>query len=321
MPNCKAFTVFAATAALGSLAALGAASPPNSGCGALAAGGAAAIAPVVVSDAARIRVVAFGDFGTGAPEQRAVAAAIAAQAASEPFDLGLTLGDNFYEDGLASAADPRWKSQWEEPYGRLDIRFFATFGNHDVHSAASREAELAYSAASRSWCLPRAYYTFVAGPVQFFALDTNALADGAADPDQLAWLDRALTASHSPWTVVYGHHPIYSNGHHGDSAALKSALLDLLARHHVDVYLAGHDHDMQELAPEKGVRFLVAGGGGKPPRPLTNARCRIWAEPANGFLALSADATSLAARFVGTAGQTLHEARWQKGQPLAECRR
>src|SRR5579863_9229966 len=91
-------------------------SPPVDGCASLLAGRGGPTSPVTLSRAAKLRWVAFGDFGTGSVEQQAVAVALAEYARSHPLDLGLTLGDNFYEEGLTSAADPRWKGEWEDLY-------------------------------------------------------------------------------------------------------------------------------------------------------------------------------------------------------------
>jgi hypothetical protein len=49
-----------------------------------------------------VRVLAFGDFGTGKEQQSKVSAAIRAYHAKLPFSLGITLGDNFYPQGLNS---------------------------------------------------------------------------------------------------------------------------------------------------------------------------------------------------------------------------
>ncbi|MEP7274304.1 MAG: hypothetical protein ABI882_22615, partial [Acidobacteriota bacterium] len=43
-----------------------------------------------------VRVLAFGDFGNGSPEQKQVAEAMQGFHRRTPFDFGLTLGDNFY---------------------------------------------------------------------------------------------------------------------------------------------------------------------------------------------------------------------------------
>jgi tartrate-resistant acid phosphatase type 5 len=144
-----------------------------------------------------IRVLAFGDFGTGSLSQQQTAAAMAEYNKAHPFDFGLTLGDNFYPAGMNSPEDPRWQTQWEQLYGPLSIKFYAVLGNHDWAAPDSPAAEILYSAKSPDWRLPAPYYTFTAGSVQFFAVDTPEL-----DTNELKWLDEQLAASTARWKVV-----------------------------------------------------------------------------------------------------------------------
>lgn len=286
-------------------------------CAALMSGGPLPAPPAVpLSGDLPVRILAFGDFGEqasrGAGEQRALARAMSAFHADHPFDFGLTLGDNFYPEGLSSPEDPRWESQWERLYSPLGVRVYATLGNHDHRAAGSPEAEQKRSELSATWCLPRPWYTYTAGPVQLFAIETTVydepeVVEGIDGAAQLAWLDRALAASGARWKVVYGHHPIYSNGEHGREGngtlpRIKERILPLLRKHKVDVYLAGHDHDLQALAPEDGIHFFVSGGGGRYLRGFDLDQCRVWgAERSHGFTVLEADplGVSLSVSFVG----------------------
>lgn len=68
--------------------------------------------------------------------------------------------------------------------------------------------------------------------------------------------------SRATWKIVYGHHPIYSEGQHEDNNDKVEQLLPVL-RDRADVYFAGHDHDMQHLRPEGRLHFFVAGSAGK----------------------------------------------------------
>ena len=199
-----------------------------------------------------IRVLAFGDYGNGTKNQRDVAAAMMRYHTNSKFDFGVTLGDNFYSKGMLSTRDPHWKSWWDEMYDPLPIQIYASLGNHDWGYADSPAAEVLYSYHSSTWRMPATYYTFTAGPVQFFALDTNEISRA-----QLSWLDEEIGKSTARWKVVYGHHPIYSAGTHSDNPTLIKQLLPVL-RDRVDVYLAGHDHDMQHLKSEGGVHLFVA---------------------------------------------------------------
>ncbi len=247
-----------------------------------------------------IRVLAFGDFGTGSPAQKQTAAAMVTYAKSHPFDFGLTLGDNFYPRGLNSPDDPRWQTQWEELYSPMHIPFYAVLGNHDWSGPNSPAAEILYSARSQSWHMPAPYYTFTAGTVQFFAFDTPAV-----DEAELKWLDEELTKSTALWKVVFGHYHIYS-ATRGDNKELIARLLPILKKDHVDVYLNGHDHNLQELKPEGSVHFFVSGGGGAGLYEMNPYDRSVFRQKVNGFTVLEADSKTLALSFVGTDGSELY---------------
>lgn len=241
-----------------------------------------------------VRILAFGDYGNGSEHQKRTAAAMLAYHRRTPFDFAVTLGDNFYSVGMDSPDDPRWKTWWEDLYTPLGIQFYATLGNHDWGQADSPAAEMLYTAKSRSWRLPALYYTYTAGPVQFFALDTNEVSEA-----QLLWLDEELKKSTARWKVAYCHHPIYSAGAHGDNQTLIRRLLPLL-KGRVDVYLAGHDHDLQHLKAEDGVHFFVAGGGGAGIRPVKSDPRALFAKSSYGFAVVEADAERLKVKFVSS---------------------
>ena len=223
--------------------------------------------------------------------------------------LAVTLGDNFYPAGSAGPNDPRWERDFEALYGKLGVPFYASLGNHDWLLADSPAAEILHASPGGHWRLPAQRYTFVAGPAQFFAVDTSLLSRA-----QLEWLDRELGRSTARWKIVYGHHPIYSHGAHGDQPAVRDNLLPLL-RGRAHLYVCGHDHDMQVLAPDNGVHFVVAGGGGAMTRPITPGPRSLFAASRNGFAVLEAGQDKLAVRLVGDDGQTLYEFAIKEASP------
>jgi len=258
-----------------------------------------------------IRILAFGDFGNGSKEQKQVAAAMLKYHRQSPFDFAVTLGDNFYSSGMESITDPRWKTWWDELYDPLGIKFFATLGNHDWGFADSPAAEILYSWKSPSWRMPAPYYTFTAGPMQFFAMDTNEVSEA-----QLLWLKDELTKSRAHWKLVYGHHPIYSAGAHEDNPGLIRRLLPVL-KGRADVYLAGHDHDLQHLKAEDGVHFFVAGGGGAGLRPPKPGPRSLFAKDAHAICVLEADGKQLKVKFIDTSLNQLYEATLSKSGAAA----
>ncbi|MBA3562948.1 MAG: metallophosphoesterase [Gammaproteobacteria bacterium] len=212
--------------------------------------------------------VAFGDTGTGDRQQFRVAEGIEGICESSGCDLALGLGDNFYPDGVRARSDPQFQTKFEKPFAALQMPFYMVLGNHDVEQPKSARAQISY--ASGRWKMPARWYSFRVGPVRFVALDTNRVA--ASDKDgQLSWIKETLAArSDAVWTIVFGHHPLYSNGGHGDARGagrdwLHEAICDSGA---VDLYLAGHDHALQWLAPKpascRHTEFIVSGAGARP---------------------------------------------------------
>lgn len=252
-----------------------------------------------------IRVVAIGDFGTGSPAQLSLANVMRKYHQGHPFDFGLTLGDNFYPRGVSSPTDTKWHDYWEVPYGPMGIRFYASLGNHDYIDPDGPAGEIVYAQTSKTWAMPSTYYTYTAGPVQFFAIDTEEMSDTARYQRQVAWLDAELAKSKARWKVVYGHYQIYS-ATRGDEQNLIQRLLPVL-KGRVDLYLCGHDHNMQQLKTEEGVHFFLSGGGGA---SLYDFRIPDYVHTTykakkNGFTVLEADDKQMTIRMIGPDGQML----------------
>jgi tartrate-resistant acid phosphatase type 5 len=247
-----------------------------------------------------IRVVGMGDFGSGTQAQKDVAAAIVRMGAVQPFDFGLTFGDNFYPSGMTSTDDPRWRDWWEALYGPLGVTFYPSMGNHEWYSDDGAAAEIAYH--SPSWRFPSPYYTFTAGPAQFFAVDTSEISEA-----EVVWLDRSITASTARWKVVYGHHPIFApekSAKSGAYMAYMQARLWPILRGRVDAYLCGHQHAMAHMDPKEGVHFFMSGGGGAALGKVSKkAPGAIFAESTFGFLTLEADAAAMKIAIFDTDGK------------------
>lgn len=265
---------------------------------------------VPVREGHRARVLAFGDFGFKmSPDEKAVAGAMAEYGRAHPFDFGITLGDNFYGMGLSSPDDPRWASEYEKLYGPLGIKLYASFGNHDEYDGDSPPSEILYAAKSASWRFPAQFYTFTAGPVQFYAIDTN-------DPSemQLDWLRGALDSSRARWKVVYGHFPLYTNTdvrHFTDTTTERKLLPILTGR--ADVYLAGHYHSMQHLTPVNGVNFFIAGGGGASAYDVgTVDSLTKFVTKEHGFAVLDATDSTFTVRFIDEHAKQMYAATLRK---------
>jgi len=256
---------------------------------------------VKTNSSRHVRVLAFGDFGEhGNSRQQRIAEAMARYHADKHFDFAITLGDNFYPAGIATPTDDRWEHEFNRFYGSMRIPFFASLGNHDWVLADSPAAEILHAGGSDRWRMPASRYSFVAGPVQFFALDTNLVTRAELD-----WLEAELGRSSARWKVVYGHHPIYSDGKYGDDAALRDRLMPIL-RGRANLYICGHEHNLQHIADENGVHFVIAGGGGAGTYPTKPASRSLYAANQNGFAVIEADRRTLSVSLVDGDQKVLH---------------
>ena len=271
-----------------------------------------------------LEFLAVGDWGRGGNRaQRQVADAMAVWADAHPLRFIVSTGDNFYEDGVTSVTDPKWKASFEDVYTArsLQIPWFVALGNHDYRGNV--ETQIEYSRWSSRWRMPARTYTFseTAGDgarVQFLILDTTPFLDtyrsitsrtkvaGQDTAAQRAWLEKELAASPADWKIVVGHHAIRSCGPHGDSAELVRDILPLLKRYGVPVYLNGHDHGLQHLASD-GIDFLTSGGGSDVTSVSPDSRT-VWAEAVGGFLAFAVTTDALRVTAVDAAGAVRHEA-------------
>jgi acid phosphatase len=265
-----------------------------------------------------------GDWGRmGDKDQQIVADQMAVAAKAADAKLVISVGDNFYEDGVASVDDPHWQGSFEKVYAApsLQVPWWAVLGNHDYHGNC--DAQIAYHEKNPRWNMPARYFARTEkidaqAAVDFFFLDTTPMAtavdDLAVRPEkvksqdiaaQIAWLDAALAASTAPWKIVIGHHPVYSGGIHGDTPYLIQHVLPLLEKHRVPAYFNGHDHDLQHLQTGN-VNLFCTGGGSKPRDFVLPTRHSKFGRGTAGFIAASLDSEKLEVRMIDEKGRQLY---------------
>lgn len=267
----------------------------------------------------------IGDWGRhGRPDQMAVARQMGVTCAQANAAFVISVGDNFYEDGVASVQDAHWEKSFRKVYTAksLQVPWYVALGNHDYHGSV--EAQLDYGKSDPRWVLPARYWRKVvavdpATNLEFFFIDTSPMmseykgnftmrAIETQDvPAQMAWLDQALASSAAPWKIVVGHHPIYSAGlGHGSERDLITTLLPVLQRHKVQAYFAGHDHDLQHL--KSGDVNLIISGGGSEHRPVFSIPETQFSGSVSGFVLASARANEMQVRYIDDKGKLLHTA-------------
>lgn len=308
--------VFSAAAALGVDACRSFASKPGRAAGA-------------ESDAL---FLAIGDFGSNNKEQRAVASAMRKHLEDiERKPAGLLLvGDNFYGKMTGGVKSDRWRTGFEQMYDRETFPgpCYAVLGNHDYNDNKGGElTQLAYAAATPGtrWTMPAKWYRVdhprVDPVVTMLFLDSNVgsvsidkktgLPKPSLKPkesaEQLQWLAGELAKPRAPFTLVVAHHPLFSNGNHGDNKGLIAAWDGLLRKHQVPFYLCGHDHDMQHLEFEgHPTSFLLSGGGGARTRALKKTDRGPFGQTVYGFTQFQFTADRAIVQHVDANRKVLH---------------
>ncbi len=254
-----------------------------------------------------VSFLVVGDWGRdGASHQRDVAGQM--ELAAREFDSAcvVSVGDNFYEDGVQSVNDGKWRSSFEDVYSGPRLArtpWFVALGNHDYGGVP--QAQVDYTAHSPRWKMPARYFK-VSGAVlgnptvDFFVIDTspmiaeNALGDNAMAANvktqdagaQLAWLDRELAASQARFKFVFGHHTLFSGGStHGDTPDLIARLLPVLTAHRVTAYVNGHDHDLQHIVRDR--LDCICTGAGSEVRPVSAIAGTKFCAARSGFSIIS----------------------------------
>ncbi|HMB93223.1 MAG TPA: tartrate-resistant acid phosphatase type 5 family protein [Rhodothermales bacterium] len=245
----------------------------------------------------------------------------------------ISTGDNFYEDGVASVADGKWQSSFENVYTApsLQTPWYAVLGNHDHRG--NIQAQIDYTDQSDRWTMPARYYAFTQ-PIDdsttalFAFLDTEVFVfdDPAEVTQQQRWLDSTLANTEAQWKIVVGHHNLYAvRAGHGNSSRMQRAIEPLMEKHSVTAYLCGHVHSLQHLQPEgSSIDYLVSGAGSLAYKLEEPSDGALFAAASPGFLAVSLTPEAMHVRFfdyrgrVGYAAEVESRPSTPKPVPVAE---
>lgn len=212
-------------------------------------------------DADSISFIVMGDWGKyGGDSQKPVADQMDIYSRKFHAQFIVTTGDNFYPAGVSSISDPHWQSSFENIYNKEGhrITWYPVLGNHDYGS--NPQAEVEYSSVSNRWNMPARYYVvkknISAGSSAIFVFtDTSPFVNGyygggmsdlpqQDSAAQLRWLKQILSGSNDSWKLVFGHHPVYSVGAHGNTPELIQHYKPLFKQTHTNFYICGHDHSL-----------------------------------------------------------------------------
>lgn len=190
-----------------------------------------------------------------------------------PLDLFMHLGDMVNRAG--SAYD--WQVTFLEPlqrqlpsHARAPLVAFV-MGNHDIRLNTQSLPDYVAPLERLPGSPSRYYYALSLGPARFIILDCSL--GGQLGEEQLRWLDSELAApltQRSPFRILALHCPPHVEFWDRNSwqveeeqrvNRLRTHIVPLLERYHVDLVLAGHEHCYQR-GLRNGVHYLISGGGG-----------------------------------------------------------
>jgi len=272
----------------------------------------------------------MGDFGRyGQFFQKEVATQMGKAAATLDSKFVITVGDNFYPNGVRSTQDYSWLASFESVYTQYSLQndWYVALGNHDYRG--NLKAQIEYSSISRRWHLPSTYYKKMieledGNKVLLLVMDTSPfidkyhekgtdMYDNIVAQDTLAqkeWLIKELATQDATvkWKIVVGHHPLYSGGKRKDSPETKNfetKFANIFDTYKVDAYFCGHEHDLQIIKPKNRYTTQFLSGAACEVRPSGSREGTLfWAEKA-GFMTFSLTKDQLLAQVVDAEGNVI----------------
>lgn len=302
-------------------------------------------APDVRPGADSVRIFVVGDMGLDGVvgHQDEVAAGVRKvcfddAAPDEQCDLGLLLGDNKYDAGIKEDEDT---AELEAMLARYtpsdsDVPIYLVLGNHDWRkvfpSRTRARRQLAWIGESENVRGNAHYYTFEAGPVALWGLDTNYM---VRRTDAVSTLENhpfteSMSTSRATWKIAFGHHPYLSNGHHGNAGAYRDFFEDegfrgrIFERYmeqyvmpEMDLYMSGHEHSLQffpnfeRFGQRAGASIVTGSGAKKTGTTALASRCNSGGVAADfeyydyGFTVLTANPSTLTVAFYDESGNEI----------------
>jgi tartrate-resistant acid phosphatase type 5 len=273
-----------------------------------------------LNDNYALHFLAIGDWGrNGEDRQLETAKQMGEWAKSHPNDFVISVGDNFYPEGVISEQDPLFHYSFEDIYTAhsLHCDWHVVLGNHDWEG--DPDAQVRYSKISRRWNMPARYYAkefnLNKGKVLFVMIDTDPMLFDSKNEyteKQIKWINETLqnAGSDVKWKIVVGHHPSYTVGPrivNYDTLTIRAKLTKTLEDHKVDVFLSGHDHSLQHLKPEGFTHMFISGAGSELTLVSTGIPYSRFQASDNGFMYFSMNDNKINMKAINYVGTVLYE--------------
>jgi hypothetical protein len=140
------------------------------------------------------------------------------------------------------------------------IRYLPAIGNHDLGWSQTDPDVFGLPTGPAGRPDHVYWYSLELADIHLVFLDSNAYDQKA----QEQWLDVDLTAARAKGAraiIALTHDGPYSRGIHRGNQLARERYVPILAKHHVDLLVAGHDH-LYQRGEAGGIRYVVSGGGG-----------------------------------------------------------
>jgi hypothetical protein len=263
-----------------------------------------------------LSIIVIGDWGKEGEGLQDVSMQMAEVAEYLNVSFILAAGDNIYENGVDSIDDPAW-DVYTENFNQpsLQIPWYVCAGNHDHYGNV--QVEVDYTDVDDRWTMPNFFFTFKKAingdgdSLGIVIFDSERLQLNPDELGQLQWIDSVSTQLESPWKIMMGHHPLYSYGYHGSNPTMQTLIEDILYDNHYDLYVAGHDHDMQHIQTTGYTDFFIAGSTGKI-RPTESGPLSLFSLSEYGFLTLRLSKHKLECYFVTRTGDVVYSYKKEK---------
>ena len=211
-----------------------------------------------------VRIGVYGDVRGGHDIHRQIIGAML----GEGLDLVCATGDMV----LRGADEADWQKFFAITGELLaQLPYLATIGNHDVGWSGT---QLALPPGPPDRPADAFWYATDLADIHLVFLDSTTSAREA----QEKWLDADLAAARKAGAraiLAFTHEGPYARGNHRGNALARDRYVPILAKHHVDLLFAGHDH-LYQRGEAGGVRYIVTGGGGA---GLYDASCGVPHKP------------------------------------------
>lgn len=193
------------------------------------------------------------------------------QMLGEGLDLVAVTGDMV----MRGSDDGDWQRFFAVTHELLaQVRYVPAIGNHDLGWSHADPDVFGLPTGPAGRPEHAYWYSLDLADIHLVFLDSNAYEQLA----QEQWLEADLAAARRRGVraiIALTHDGPYSRGIHRGNQLARERYVPIMAKHHVDLLVAGHDH-LYQRGEAGGIRYIVSGGGGA---GLYQATCGVGRKP------------------------------------------